>query len=107
MEKFNEAVIAVEKITCPTGRTRRKGWSSGYNLITLRELYCQEKSYSTTHVFNSNRSKCFKDVITFLEYHGIPHKVEQVDRQWEGTRVFKQWDIQLILPQKPESQVLA
>ena len=105
--EFNEVVVAVEKIICPVEKHPRKGWSSGYNLIVLRDNYSVEKSYSTTHVFDSNRSKCFKDVVKFLEENQIPHIVEQVDRQWEGTRVFKQWDIQLILPQKPKSQVLA
>ena len=88
---LNETIISVEKIICPKNNTPRAGWTCGYNCITI-----DNKHYTTVNVFNSNRSKCFKDVVKYLQDNNLPHRIEVVYRKWEDTKVFKQYDIKLL-----------
>lgn len=90
--EFNDAIIAVENIICPKPNTPRRGWTSGFGMTEING-----KSYCITNIFNSNRSQCYKDVIAYLNTHKIPHLVEQTDRQWPGTKVFKQYDITILV----------
>jgi hypothetical protein len=87
----NEVIITVQNIICDKPNRPRSGWCMGGDIV-----YIDNKHYPTLHIFSSNRSKCFKEVVKFLVDNNIPHMVEQVNRQWEGARVFKQWDITLL-----------
>ena len=89
----NEHILAIDRLISLKSNPDRAypAWAGGYNCKEIDGKY-----YPITNIFKTNRSKCFRSVMAYILRNNVPHKIEQVNRQWPGTRLFKQWDITLL-----------